>query len=136
MLRKNSDEGRMFIRINDLKSVTVCAKKFLKKAFLQVVEYKDGDTLVIQTDKWVDVDLMGAFYLENNNIEVYTQLTEGQRLARIAICTSLFTGKRLVEVIELTDGTILVSPLTKGIISEKIDASWIEKQLNSVFERT
>lgn len=135
MLRKNSDEGTLFIRMNELKSMTVCAKKMLKKAFLQVAEYKDGDALVIQTDKWVNVDLMSALYMENNSIEVYTQLAEGQKIARIAICTSLLTGKRLVEVIELTDGSVFVSPLTKGIITEKVDASWIEKQLNSVFER-
>lgn len=136
MLRKNSEEGLFFIRINDLKCMTVCAKKRFRKPFLQVAEYKDGDSIVIQTDKWVEIDLMGSFYMEKNNIEIHTKLEEDQQIARVAICKSLLTGKGLVEVIELTDGTVLVSPLNKGVITEKVEASWIEEQFNRAFERT
>ena len=134
MLKTYSMDGSMFIRMNDLKCMTVCAKKLQRKSFLQIVEYKNGDTIAIQTDKWVDIDLMGALYIENNNIKIYTELAEGQKIARVVICNHLITKKRLVEVIELMDGTILVNTLSKGVIKEKVEASIIELQLKHFFE--
>ena len=129
---KSISESSAFMRVNGLKYLTVCYKKIFKKVQLQVFEYESGDSFVYPVSAGIKVDLIGALYAKNSNIEVYTKIPAGKELERIAICTSKWTGKRVIEVVEMTDGSVVVTPLSKDIITEKVDAAYIKAEIERI----
>lgn len=125
-------EDELQLRLQTLKSITVCFNKWLKSVHVQVIEMNNGDACVFRVNPHIIVESFSAMYINDNNVKVNAQIGENDELERIVICSSKFTKRRLIEIIELTDGRVMIVPLSKNIITEKVDSEYLESECNKM----
>lgn len=113
------------VRINEIKNITVCSKKASKYAILQIVELKSGDVVVFQISNNIEMESFGYMYIKNNNVKIKTRIEPKDEVQRIVICRSKLMRKRIIEIIEFSDGKVKVIPLSKSIVTEKVDSEYI-----------
>lgn len=114
---------------DEVESITMCFRKFFKKPEILVSKQKNGEICVLPANVDVHADLIGAMYAKNNNIELEARLASGEEMERVIICQN-GTGKRIIEIIELTNGEIKIEPLIKGITQVTVDS----KQFNTILD--
>ena len=122
------NEGNFQIRPEDLKSITICAKKWSKAPKVMLIEFNNGEKWVLKKNDNIVMESFGSIYIKNNNIKIATNINLDE-VKQIVIVSTRLTNKRLVEIIELTNGEVMVEPLSKGIITDKMDSEYILSEL-------
>ena len=115
--------------LSNVKEITVCSNIFLRKSAVQVIETNSGEALILNQSTNISIDVFGYTYFKSKNMKLMTHIEKEEEISRIALCTNRFS-KRIIEIIELKDGTIIVSPLTKFIFMEKIDYEYLEGEVS------
>ena len=122
------NEGELRVRPENLKSITVCAKKFSKNPKVMLIELNNGEKKVIKVNSNIVMESFGSMYIKNKKIKIETDINL-DKVKQVVIVRSRLMKKKLVEIIELTNGEVMVEALCKGIITERIDSEYIVAEL-------
>lgn len=125
---QNCNEN-LLIRAENVKEITLCFSKLFHQPLILLVETYDGRSLVFNQNFYLSVDSFGYSYFQTNNMKLKTPIEDMNKISRIAFCTTRFLKRRIIEIIEFTDGITLISPLVNSIDIEKIDANYIALQV-------
>ena len=119
----------MKIRLDNLKLLTVFSRKFPKRAEVEVFKMITGEAYVFTLTNYIKLELLGSNFIRNNNIEVVTQIPSGEKIVRMVEGTHHISGKRLIEIIELSSGKIMIASLSKKLIIDTLNSEQILDQI-------
>lgn len=119
----------MQIRLDNLKLVTVFARKFPKQAEVEVFEMSNGEVYVGSITNYINLELLGENYVKNNNIEISTNIPDNEKIVRIVIGMHSITKNKIIEIIELSSGKIMCTSLSKRIIIDTVTSEQILHQI-------
>ena len=106
-------------KLIDIQEIIAFGTCLLKKCILQVIIFTNGNSYIFCLSNYIRVETYGFYYFKSHNIKLWSQI-EDYKISRIALCYDVFFHRRLIEIVELKDGTIETNVLTKFIICDKV----------------